>query len=197
MATLILLTRIGVAAAIVVMCTLLPFLPGRYEGVAIALSVMAHVLGTVGIVLVPVGLLLLAAERTQWLAGKRNILALVTLVVSSFVWGLVGLGALVQCGLALGFLTGGRWGYAVLRAWPMIRLRIAQGSGNILPAYLIVLPVLVASSQLLLVGPAVEFSRNRAIRNSASLIADIERYRTTHGRYPSSLLAVHNDYSPG
>lgn len=47
------------------------------------------------------------------------------------------------------------------------------------------------------VAPAIEFSRNRAIRNSARLIADIEQYRAQHGHYPASLLSVWPDYHPG
>jgi hypothetical protein len=42
---------------------------------------------------------------------------------------------------------------------------------------------------LLLVAPAVEFSRSRAIRNSARLIADVEHYRAANGQYPASLLS--------
>jgi hypothetical protein len=45
--------------------------------------------------------------------------------------------------------------------------------------------------------PATEFSRDRAIRSSAQLIADIEQYRASHGRYPTSLLSVWEDYLPG
>jgi hypothetical protein len=44
---------------------------------------------------------------------------------------------------------------------------------------------------------AIESSRNRAIRNSAEMVAHIEQYRAAHGRYPVSLLAVWGDYKPG
>ncbi len=40
-------------------------------------------------------------------------------------------------------------------------------------------------------------SRNRAIRNSVELIAEIEAYRTERGHYPLSLAALHKDYEPG
>ena len=50
--------------------------------------------------------------------------------------------------------------------------------------------------QLLAAAPATEFSRSRAIRNSAPLIAALERYHAAHGRYPLSLLALWQDYGP-
>jgi hypothetical protein len=62
---------------------------------------------------------------------------------------------------------------------------------------LVVVPVAAALLRLTLVGPAVAFSRDRAIRNSEPLIAAIEQYRTTNGRYPASLLSVNPDYRPG
>jgi hypothetical protein len=43
----------------------------------------------------------------------------------------------------------------------------------------------------------VEFSRNRAIHNSAPLIAAIEQHRAKNGRYPTSLHSVAQDYHPG
>ncbi len=55
----------------------------------------------------------------------------------------------------------------------------------------------MALLQMAVVAPAIEFSRSRAIRNSARLIADIEQYRAVHGRYPESLLSVWEDYVPG
>jgi hypothetical protein len=59
-----------------------------------------------------------------------------------------------------------------------------------------VVPSAVFLFQRALVGPAIEFSRNRAIRNAGVLIADIERYRVARGHYPPSLLSVWADYKP-
>ncbi|HKX46752.1 MAG TPA: hypothetical protein VJP77_08620, partial [Planctomycetota bacterium] len=47
------------------------------------------------------------------------------------------------------------------------------------------------------VGPAVAASRERAIANAAPLIEALEGYRARHGRYPTSLLALHGDVDPG
>ncbi len=59
------------------------------------------------------------------------------------------------------------------------------------------MPVAVFLLQRAVLEPAVEFSRNRAIGNSAPLIAAIEQHRATRGHYPLSLLSVHPDHSPG
>lgn len=49
---------------------------------------------------------------------------------------------------------------------------------------------------MVVIAPAIEFSRSRAIWNSAQLIADIEQYRAANGRYPASLLSVWEDNKP-
>ncbi|MGQ0736354.1 MAG: hypothetical protein ACT4QD_22205 [Acidobacteriota bacterium] len=190
--------RMTAATAFISLCTLLPFLPGRYDGLAVPLSSMAQVVGTVGLVLVPVGALWIAAERSQRLARKRYAFAFLALIASAFVWAVVCLAAVLESGFALGFAALALWGYAARRAWP--RLKSLKGARrevpNMLPYSLLVVPVAVALLQLGVLGPAVDFSRNRAIRNSAPLIAAIEQYRTAHGTYPLSLLAEWPDYSP-
>jgi hypothetical protein len=65
-----------------------------------------------------------------------------------------------------------------------------------MPVYLIVVPAAAAILQAALAGTATEFGRDRAIRNSARLIADIEQYRAARGHYPPSLLSVNKDYHP-
>jgi hypothetical protein len=46
------------------------------------------------------------------------------------------------------------------------------------------------------ITPAVEFSRDKAIKNSERLIQAIETYYKHHGQYPLSLQALNSDYSP-
>ena len=64
------------------------------------------------------------------------------------------------------------------------------------PIYLVIVPLAVALIQLAVADPITEFSRSRAIRNSARLIADIEAYRIANGHYPASTLSVWPDYQP-
>jgi hypothetical protein len=189
---------IAAATAAVILCTLLPFLPGRYDSLAVPLSLMAQLFGKVGLLLVPVGALWLASAHWSRAAPRRqDIIAVAALIASSIVWGIVSLGAFMESvTLGLGALVLGA--YALVRA----RRRFRSGTGptpatgRAAPLYLVVVPVAVALVQRALAGPVTEFSRDRAIRNSAPLIADIERYRIANGRYPRSLVSVNRDYLP-
>jgi hypothetical protein len=189
------LLGIAAATALVVFCTLLPFLPGSYDSLAVPLSEMAHVVGTLGLLLVPVGLLWLAAQRSARLVQKRHTFPLLALIASTLVWLGLCVAAIVHSGFVLGFAVVLLWGFVAVKAWANFRSRNAKETG--LPFYLIAVPVLVAVAQFVFVNRAIEYSRNRAITNSASLIARIEEYRTRNGRYPTSLLAEGTDHSPG
>jgi len=181
------LLRITAATAVVILCTLLPFLPGRYDSLAVPLSSMAQVIGTAGIVLVPVGVVWMVAERSQHGVRWRRVFAILTAIVSSLVWAVVCLTAVLQSGFALGCGAFALWGFAARRAWRKLT-RVSAGTPDAptaLPVYLIGVPVAVASLQMAVVRPAVEYSRNRAIRNGAPLIAAIEQHRATYGRYPA------------
>ena len=200
--TIRLLTHCLAIAALtagIVLGALLPFLPGRYDSLAAPVSVMSQIFGAVGLLLVPVGALWVAAGYWSRLAGKQYGIAIAALIVSSVVGVIISLGAMALSGLLLGLGALAFWIYAISRVVPRLRLLKAAPPRPIYPAafYLLIVPVAVALLQMALVAPAIEFSRNRAIRNSARLIADIEQHRATHGRYPASLLSVWEDYLPG
>lgn len=192
---------LGIASATagIMLGTLLPFLPGRYDNLAVPLSLMAQIFGKVGLVLVPVGALWVASGYWSRLAGKQYRIAIAALIASSVVWMLVSLGALVSSGFVLCLGAIAVWIYAVSRILPRLR-RLKSASPPSVSAiafYLLLVPVAVALLQMALVAPAIELSRNRAVRNSAPLIAAIEQYQATHGQYPASLLSVWPDYWPG
>ena len=198
--------RIAGIVAFIVLCIIYPYLPGKYDGLAVPLSTMAQVFGAVGLLLVPIGVLWLVyelenrARRREGLpsAARRYYFALASLIAASIVAMFVSLVALMVVGISLCFLTLGLWSYAASRLIRRLKLlRNKEGEGfNPAPVYLIVVPVAVLVVQLTLAGPVAEFSRKCAIKNSAELINEIERHRTLHGRYPSSLLAVWPDYYP-
>ncbi|MEJ7809594.1 MAG: hypothetical protein WKG32_04170 [Gemmatimonadaceae bacterium] len=191
--------RITAATAGIMLCTLLPSIPGRYDSLAVLLSVMAQLFGKLGLSLVPVGALWMASGYWSRSAGKHYGFAIAALIVASVVWAIVSFGALVSTGLSLGLGALALWAYVVSRATPRLRLlkSAPPRPTSAIPLYLIIVPVAVAILQLVLAAPATEFSRSRAIRNSARLIADIEQYRAAHGRYPTSLMSVWEDYLPG
>ena len=186
------LLGIVTAIAFLVFCTLLPFLPGHHDPLAVPISSIALVAGALGLVLVPSGLLLIAANRIPALGQRRYALSLLALVASSLVWGGVFLAALVQS-FVLAFIVVVLWMFTTLKAWSS--LRTTRGFKT-LPYYLVAVPIGTALLQLTLVKPAVEYSRTRAINNSAPLIAAIEQHRTDNGRYPTSLQSVHADFLP-
>ena len=185
--------RVAALTILVLGATLLPHAPGRHDLFAATLSMMARTFGVVALILVPVGVLWLVVRRHYLFAR----IAIVTALLPCIAAGVIGLAlgatsagilAIVICGIAL-----------LVDAWPAAaRLKDAQ-PGGIAPmaVTLIVAPLLIFALQRVLVPPAVEFARNRAIANSAAIIADIERYRAANGVYPQSLLAEWGDYNPG
>jgi len=197
----ILMPLLGIAAAtvLVVLCTLLPFLPGGYDKLAVPLSAMAQIVGTAGLLVVPFGALRLAVERLPRLARWRFGSTLLALISASFVWALVLVVALIHSGLAFGIVVLAAGGYAVRRTLTTLgKLRRgATDAPSVIPLYLIIVPVASALLQFALVERAIESSRNRAMHNAAPLIAAIEQYRAVNGHYPVSLLSVWRDYSPG
>lgn len=187
-----------IAPAGVVLCTFLPFLPGPYDPLALPLSMMARVAGFVGLLFVPIGALSMASRYWRPLAGKQHACAVAALIVSSLVWAAVSLAACALGSLSLALICLALGVYVVVRVTPRLKdLKTAPTSTPAPALYLLVVPVAVFLLQRAVLEPAVEFSRHRAMSNSAQLIADIEQYRDTRGHYPSSLLSVHKDYSPG
>ena len=73
----------------IILGTLWPFLPGRYDSLAVPLSVMSQIFGIVGLLLVPVGALWVASGYWSRLAGKQHGIATAALIVSSVVWVIV------------------------------------------------------------------------------------------------------------
>ena len=186
----------GALTLLILACRFLPFLPGAYDGFAVTLSGGSQILGFTGLLLVPIGTLWLIAE-----SGKHTRLAYCCAIASVVASSLVAL-FLVLAAMSVGVSLGGialvLWASFVSRMWRGLkRLKPAETRPfNPVPLYLLVVPLVVAPLQWFLIEPATEFSRERAIRNSAALIADIEAYRQARGRYPASLLALHQDYRP-
>ena len=177
--------RATAVTAVIVLATLLPFLPGRYDPAAVALSMMAQALGILGLLLAPIGAVWLASDFWSTPGRRTYGFAVAALVTSTAVWVLVSLLSMIES-LTLGLVALTVGVYAVTRLLPRVRLlkNATPGVRSTLPVFLITVPVAVVLVQFAMAGPMTEVSRNRAIRNSASLIADIEAHRTANGRYP-------------
>jgi hypothetical protein len=181
-----------VIATLLVFSMIYPFLPGRYDRLAVPLSTMAQVFGVVGLALVPGGLLWLTMPRFGFA------LSVLSTAVGTCVAAILGLFATLSVGNAFGVLTLTIWAYALVQLIPRLkRLKHADSRGfHPAPVYLVCLPVLALVSQLALVAPMTRASRARAIANATEFIGDIEQYHARHGRYPASLEAQYNDYYP-
>ncbi|MDQ3674991.1 MAG: hypothetical protein M3365_11520 [Gemmatimonadota bacterium] len=186
------------ATAAIILFTLLPFLPGRYDALAAPLSGMSYFFGRAGLLLVPIGALWVASRYSTRFAGRQHLFALAALFVSSIVWLAVSLPAFMVDSMLLGLGVLAFGAYLIFRAarWVRVLKQSPSRPASPIAFYLVIVPVAVFLLQTALIGPVTEFSRSRAIRNSSPLIAEIERYRAARGRYPPSLLAVWNDYWP-
>jgi hypothetical protein len=192
---------IATATAGIVLVTVLPFLAGPYDPLALPLSAMCRVFGVVGLVLVPVGALWAACRYSNALARRQYGIAIAALILTSLVWAIaVVLPAAAMSGALLSLAAIAVWALVVSRLLPRLRpLRSATPPPTSAAAYyMLLVPLAVAIAQRALVAPTIESSRHRAIRNSAPLIAEIERHRAAQGRYPPSLLSnVTDQYKPG
>ena len=198
--------RIGGLVMLLVFFTFYPFLPGKYDGLAVPLSAMVQAFGAVGLLLIPVGVLWLAYEVRKRARKKRNLqttargfyFALASVAVFSVVAIAISLSAFISESFSLVLLTLGLWLYAAWRLRPRLKsLKKAEGEKfNPAPIYLVLIPGILFTLQLAIAPHATNFSRNHAIAQSAELIGEIEKYRVAHGSYPTFLQAVNKDYHP-
>jgi hypothetical protein len=191
------LLGIAAATALIILITLLPFMPGSYDPLAAPLSAMARVFGFTSLSLVPVGVFWTASAYRRRASGREYRFAVAALIVS-MVSGILSVAAFALGGVALGFTAAALAMYAVYKIKRRIAVFRTTTSGSVsgLPLYLLIGPLAVFLLQRAIIPRAVEFSRDRAIRHAAPLIADIERHRAERGHYPQSLLSVWKDYSP-
>ncbi len=200
------LLRIAGITSAIVLCTYYPFFPGKYDGSALVLSTIAQLVATVGLLLVPIGVLWLAYEVKKRARGKRQQpdayrgyrFAIAALIIGSIGVLAASLIIALGIGISVGVLTLALGIYAVSRLIPRVQKlkRAHDANVNPTPLYLLAVPTVVLLVQVALAARATEFSRNHAITNSAELINAIERHHAEHGRYPKSLLAVWKDYYP-
>jgi hypothetical protein len=167
---------------------MLPFLPGKHDPLAVPLFRMATAVAFAGLLIVPFAAV--GVFRARPVEGMPRGLAVATLVAVFFVWIIVSLVATGSSGWSFGAITFVAGGVAIWNS----RHRMTSRAGSF---FLLIVPLASVALWLTFVPRAVEFSRSRAIENSAPLIADIERYRGTHSRYPLSTQALWPDYLTG
>jgi hypothetical protein len=180
----------------VIAITFLPFAAGGYDLIAVPLATMAWVLGRVGVLLVPIGLLwqrALARDRT---ARPRWLIRL-SAGACVFILGVMSLIAFAASGsVLLATSIAAVAALLVARLARQMRRHPTSPVPRPVPALIAVAPILVLTAQTMLVDAVATRARNRVIANATPLIEEIERYRTRRGAYPESLFSIWGDYKP-
>jgi hypothetical protein len=191
-----------------------PFMPGHYDGLAVAISMMIQAAAIVAAVLLaPIGLLWLIHEwrksamrsntDAEQVGGRDCSRALGSAAIAaSLVVALsAAVGAVEKMGFALAVMVLAVWVWIAVRSLRAIRMWRNHGERAAIfhpaPLYLLLVPAIVVLVRFAFIERAVNWSRNRVMAASAAYIADIEAYRQTHGQYPVSLNSMHGDYKPG
>lgn len=197
--------QIAAICALALASMFYPFMPGTYDRMAVTLSGVAQILGLLGLLLVPIGIVWLIHELVNHRRRRDSIphrakshWFAVCALAASLVVGVGGAMASMQTGPSLAISVLILVVYCVWRAAPAVKQLKSDGYGgfNPTPLYLIIVPAVLAAGRLMFLETAVEISRNRTIMGSTAFINAIEGYRAVYGRYPSSLESVHHDYDP-
>jgi len=141
------IVRIGALIILIIACLFLPFLPGRYDGLAVPLSTMAQIFGVVGLLLVPIGVLWFVFDRSNKARGYY--FAIAALVGLSIVASAVDLCAAVSLGVSAGIVAAAASLYGLSRMAMSMKRRKNENDAKFIPAtlYLMVVPVVVAIVQ--------------------------------------------------
>lgn len=182
-------------SAVIIFVMFRPFMPGRYDNLSIPLSFMIQIFSFASLIFVPLGLFWWIKIRTsdkQEVTRRR--FTKLTIVIAGFITLIVSIGAFSQnhSSLAILFIL---TSFIVLTR-TFLKLKNDDLKSDLLPLYLIIIPIVVALARFQFIESAVELSRNRAIKNSQTLIQSIENYQKRNGHYPISLQALHYNISP-
>lgn len=204
--------RIAAICVCSLICVFIPFLPGSYDSLAVIVSAIVQLMGFIALLLVPIGIAWFVYERTKRKRGEHaaqrshrfGIAALVVLslaVIVSSVAAFGGVGsyrgsALLGVGLLLCYIFI-VFSIIIPKLVHMKNAATATKQPSQIPFYLIIIPLVVVIARAAFITPATEYSRSRAIEQSAILIGHLETYYDQHGRYPVSLQGLWKDYYPG
>ncbi len=198
------LTRISIICVILVFFIFYPFIPGSYDAHATTISFITQIAVFVGLLFVPLGFLWLLFI---WQNRKRKNdptinynyrFLCAAIVIAGLLAVIISFSAFAMQHIVFALALSALNAYVLFKL--MVRIKRSKNHPskkiNLLPFYLIFIPLIVCLIRMLWIVPATEFSRNRAIKNSEPLIADIENYYQRNGQYPPSLHSLHEDYDP-
>jgi len=191
---------------ILLIVTVVPFLPGKYDPLSIPLATFAQLYSGLGLLTtIPAVLWLLRNIKYPTdQVGKDSPLLKQRIYLKFYFWSsfLVFLIITLVTALGLSLLLGiFSLIFLIYFGWTVWK-KITGSKSRLLfslclPSALALLPVLLFAIHLLLDKPLTKWSRNRAIQNSYELINEIEQFREKKGGYPPTLNAINKDYSTG
>lgn len=180
-------------AAILLLAMVGPYLPGRFDASAATLSFAIQVASYVSLLFVPVGFAWMVSRKRSSLWHRLTV-GLAGLVVSVAVVSAVSANQL-SLGLVLG-LAGIMFLRAAFRE-TRDNKDYTDTKWRAMPLYLAIIPVVLVAFISSVLPRAAEWSRDRAIRHSATLIAAIDSYHQRRGHYPLSLQSLNHDVPTG
>jgi hypothetical protein len=184
--------RLVAGTGLLVLAMVLPFLPGRYDPLAVALSSAASGAAFGSLLLVPIAVTWLFVRRS----GVPPKVALIAATLVAAVAALLAAASGSIVGGATLLVAAAIW---LAHLWRRVATASAAGarSPRAIAAALAVVPLVAVAARLTLVPAAAVWSRDRAIASAAPLIADIEAYRDRTGAYPAALGSLWPDYPAG
>ncbi len=188
-----------------ILCMLLPFLPGPYDNLSMALSAIMQSNGFFGLLLVPIGVLWLIQEIKRRVDGQDNTnnwsngfyLASTATVLGTFIMLFFSFGMFMLVGITAALLSILFTIWCLYKIIPMIKdLKTQTRPFHTAPLYLLSVPLIAFAFRMFLVGPVSDYSRNYAIENAQQLITEIENYYDAHHEYPQSIEELYHVPKP-
>jgi len=185
--------------------TILPFLPGVYDPMNIPISTALQLFSVVSLVtLIPASFWFAHTIRNQKNLSDPFVEEKAIRYIRFYIWTVIPVILLVALFTAFGLSK--LLGSSLIAGVILLSVFLLRGLTKMVsnrmppvcvPTMLIFLPIVLLVMLFIIDTPLTDRSRSRAIDNSYELIEAIEAYKIRHGRYPTNLNAVWNDYSPG
>ena len=169
--------RIIGIAILILLLIFLPYFPGEYDASSVTLSTMAQLLGFSSLLFLPIGIgwliyeLIKQKKESSTTSNNSYRFAIAALVVSIVVVLITSLGAFANHNFSLAVITV----LICIFIFSKIVFRLKEMKNktiktfNPTPFYLICIPVIVVLIRSLFIVPAIEYSRNNAIKQSEDI----------------------------
>jgi hypothetical protein len=189
------LIRLALINLLLVVCFILPYLPGPSNDIVTAVSLYAQSPGFLGLIVLPIGLIWITFELLKLRSNdlKYSKISFWLAIIATLLITLIGVLMTVVI-IAQFSVFGGIMGsliliYALIKSVKgIINLRLQPSIRfNVVPVYLFIIPLVSLGARFYMEPSLSTYSRNTAIGQGESLIALIEEYKNKQGYYPSRL----------